>query len=221
MAILEKIQKVRSELVVEKTGWDDKNEYAYWKADDVAAGVRAATVGAGIVHRTEILNIDIDNFWDTNGRNRPRVTAHVRVVFIDAEDGSEMPTEVLATGSDVGGDKSTRKLMVQAFKEACIDVFTIAEGMSGMDSDSYAEAEPIKSEQPAEPKSRSSKEIGQELTDLINDPEFEHITGPVAMQVGQKVSDEVLGEGKKPAEWKKDARVLVELIDRLKKGEVG
>lgn len=224
MAILEKIKSVRDSLAIEKTGYDEKNEYHYFKADDVAAGVRASMVNHGIIHRSEIVNLDIDNFWDQNGRNRPRVTAHVKIVFVDSEDGSEFATEVVATGADIGGDKATRKMHVQAFKEACIDVFTISEGMSSMDSDAYPEAEPIKAES-SEPvvKAATSKELGKELTDLINSQsdEHSHITGPVAIEVGRKVALEVLGKTPADSAWKKDSRVLEPLIERLKNGEVG
>lgn len=222
MAILKKIQEARDALKIDKTGYDDRNDFYYFKADDVAAGVRKAFTSHGIIHRTEVVNLDIDNFWDSNGRNRHRVTGHFRVTFVDPDDGSEFSTDAIATGSDIGGDKATRKAAVQAFKIAAIDVFTIAEGMQSMDSDSYAEAEPIaKSAEPTESAEKTSKELGDELTKLMNDPEHEHITGEVIAKVGQRVADEILGEGVKLPVWKKDARVLAPLIDRLKKGEVG
>jgi len=217
MAILEKIAKIRQGLEIEKTGYDERNEYAYFRAEDVARGVRDAMVENGVVHRTEILEWTEDNKWDQNGRNRPRITVKARVIFIDSEDGSEFPTDVIATGSDTGGDKAARKYAVQAFKIAAIDVFTIVEDMGHFDSDGDKESEPINNTPPAEaPKNVSelSGEIGAIVTDETNP-----VTGEMVTQIGNRIAKS-LGLDEKPREWKKSEAVLAKVLEAIEKGEV-
>lgn len=227
MAILEKILEIKKSLSIEKTGYDTQNDYHYFRADDVAAGVRKSMNEHGVIHRTRILSLDIDNHWDKQGRNRPRVTSHIEVTFIDPEDGSEMATEVVATGGDIGGDKAPRKMMVQAFKEACIDVFTVAEGMQGMDSDSYAPAEadvPAEVEEVEKPELQakvSTKELGARVKEILEDDDnFGHVNGEIVNKVGQRLADSILGSGARPTAWRKDREVLEALIEALEKGEV-
>jgi hypothetical protein len=222
--IHEKIQGIRESLVIEKTGYDERDEYYYFKADDVANGVRKAMIEHGVVHRTVIQSYEQDNHWDTNGRNRPRITALATVSFIDIEDNSFLDTQVVATGSDVGGDKAPRKMMVQIFKEAAIDVFTISEGMQSMDSDAFAEAEPdvaeVTKEDQAEAKKLDSKALGARVTEMINDPELEHVDSEMIIKVGRRVSKGLLGETPGDRVWRKDARVLEAVIKAIENGEV-
>lgn len=226
LTIHQKIAAIKAGLVVDKTGYDEKNEYAYFKADDIARDVHQAMTEFGVVHQSSIEQLDIDNYWDKQGRNRPRVTAIIKVSFISAEDGGYLDTQVVATGSDIGGDKATRKLMVQAFKEAAIDVFGITEGMKSMDSDSYAEAEPdvAKEEAPSEATEVKvdSKKLGERITELITSTEgpYAHIDGAMVLTVGRRIAKELLGEAPTDRVWKKDARVLEPTIEALEKGEV-
>lgn len=226
MNIHQKIAAMKAELVVEKTGYDEQNEYHYFKADDVARDVHTLMTEYNVVNRTTIdtATVNIDNHWDKNGRNRPRVTAVCTVSFIDADGEGFMDTQVIATGSDIGGDKATRKLMVQAFKEAAIDVFGVTEGMQSMDSDAYEEAEPdiVKEEDPELPEvpQTSSRELGERIKELIEDPALEHIDSDIVVKLGREVAREVLGEVPGDRVWRKDARVLEPLVKRLEQGEM-
>lgn len=220
--IIQKLAKIKEELVIEKTGYDERNEYYYFKADDIAAAVRQAMIKEKVIHRTTIVSHSIENIIDKQ-RIRPFANALYEVEFIDVESGEVFATQAVASGSDVGGDKATRKLAVQAFKIVCIDLFSIAEGgMKGFDSDDYAE-QPVLDNGTDEPvaeaeKKPDSKALGAQLTEMIKDPGQEHITGEVAVTVGRRVAQEVLGETPRDSIWKKDARVLEPLIEQLEKG---
>ena len=224
--IHQKIAAMKAELVVQKTGYDENNDYTYFKADDVARDVHALMTEYNVVSRTTIDNdgLNIDNYWDKQGRNRPRVTAICTVSFIDADGSGFMDTQVVATGSDIGGDKATRKLMVQAFKEAAIDVFGVTEGMQAMDSDSYAEAEPdvAKEDDPELPEVpvTDSKVLGLRVKEMIEDPALEHIDADMVVKLGREVAKEVLGEVPGDRVWRKDARVLEPLVKRLENGDL-
>lgn len=224
--IHQKIAAMKAELVVDKTGYDEQNEYYYFKADDVARDVHKIMTEYNVVSRTTIDpdGLNIDNYWDKQGRNRPRVTAICTVAFIDADGSGFLDTQVVATGSDIGGDKATRKLMVQAFKEAAIDVFGVTEGMEAMDSDNYAEAEPDveKDDDPELPEipKTDSKVLGERIKDLIEDPSQEHIDSDMVVRLGREVAQEVLGEVPGDRVWRKDARVLEPLVKRLESGEL-
>lgn len=102
MAILDKIKTIRDTLVIEKTGYDERNDYYYWKADDVAAAVRKEMNKVGVIHRVETLDVLDGNRVDAQGRDRSRITLHNRVVFIDPDDGSEYAVDAVGTGSDIG-----------------------------------------------------------------------------------------------------------------------
>lgn len=224
--IHQKIAAMKAELVVQKTGYDENNDYTYFKADDVARDVHALMTEYNVVSRTAIDNdgLNIDNYWDKQGRNRPRVTAICTVSFIDADGSGFMDTQVVATGSDIGGDKATRKLMVQAFKEAAIDVFGVTEGMQAMDSDGYAEAEPdvAKEDDPELPEVpvTDSKTLGLRVKEMIEDPALEHIDADMVVKLGREVAKEVLGEVPGDRVWRKDARVLEPLVKRLENGDL-
>lgn len=224
--IHQKIAAMKAELVVQKTGYDENNDYTYFKADDVARDVHALMTEYNVVSRTTIDNdgLNIDNYWDKQGRNRPRVTAICTVSFIDADGSGFMDTQVVATGSDIGGDKATRKLMVQAFKEAAIDVFGVTEGMQAMDSDGYAEAEPdvAKEDDPELPEVpvTDSKALGLRVKEMIEDPALEHIDADMVVKLGREVAKEVLGEVPGDRVWRKDARVLEPLVKRLENGDL-
>ena len=224
--IHQKIAAMKAELVVQKTGYDENNDYTYFKADDVARDVHALMTEYNVVSRTTIDNdgLNIDNYWDKQGRNRPRVTAICTVSFIDADGSGFMDTQVVATGSDIGGDKATRKLMVQAFKEAAIDVFGVTEGMQAMDSDGYAEAEPdvAKEDDPELPEVpvTDSKALGLRVKEMIEDPALEHIDADMVVKLGREVAKEVLGEVPGDRVWRKDARVLEPLVKSLENGDL-
>lgn len=217
MAITQKILEIQRTLEVEKTGYDERNDFYYFSADDVANAVRAKMNEHGVIHRTTITDLREDNFFDTNGRNRPRVTFQATVTFIDAEDGSEFSTDVVATGSDTGGDKATRKAAVQAFKVACIDLFVITEEMGRFDSDGDKEAEPVATETAAAKKA-STAELFNRVTAIIND-ESNPITGADAGKVGNRIAAE-LGFEPKGSVWRKEAAVLERVIADLEAGVI-
>lgn len=217
MTILNKIADIRKGLVIEKTGYDERNDYRYFRSDDVAKAVRDAMVEHGVIHRTSILEWREDNFWDQSGRNRPRVTFRAAVTFTDVEDGSEFTTEAIATGSDTGGDKATRKAAVQAFKIAAIDVFTVVEGLEAFDSDGDKESEPINNSAPA-----SIKDEVMDYTEYVraasNDPESGY-TGAIIGAIGKRIAIEN-GVGEKSSEWRKSDLVMRKLVEAMQNGEV-
>lgn len=226
MSINEKILKIQTELNVEKTGYDERNDYHYFKAEDVARSVRQELVKNGIIHRSRVVREQVENIVDKQGRVRPAVSGVVEITFIDVEDGTEFVTEALASGSDIGGDKATRKLAVQAFKIAMIDVFTIVEDMAFVDSDGEAPAPSLNEgaeddgdEKSTEPK-LDSKALGAKLSEMINDPDLDHVNNEVAMTVGRRLAKEVLGDGATDRAWRKDATVLDKLIKALEAGEL-
>jgi hypothetical protein len=223
--IHQKIAEMKANLVVEKTGYDEKNDYMFFKADDVARDVHKIMTQYGVVTRTTIDNsaINIDSYWDKSGRNRFRVTAVVTVTFVDCDGKGAIDSQVIATGSDIGGDKATRKMMVQAFKEAAIDVFGITEGMQSMDSDAYpadepdvAEVDDTKNNVPAV----DTKALGLRIKEMIEDQELEHINAEMVTKLGREAASEVLGNVPSDRVWRKDARVLEELVSRLTNGDI-
>lgn len=217
--ILKKMLQIQQDIEVEKTGWDDRNEYAYWKADDVAAAVRKIMNKVGVIHRVELINVDDASRVDGQGRERRRLTTTSKVIFIDPDDASEFPHEVVATGSDIGGDKDTRKAAVQAFKIAAVDIFIIAEGMQTMDADDAEEAEPEDVSVVAESKvaaaSRSLRELDKLVGGFIKDE-----ANPVTAQILKALADEIAeehGVEKDSKIWRKDARVMEPIAEILEK----
>lgn len=217
--ILNKILAVQQELNVQKTGYDEQNEYAYFKADDIARDVKNAMNKAGIINRTSIKNVVDSSYADKNGRWRARLTAEATVIFIDPEDGSEYPTDVVTTGSDIGGDKATRKLMVQAFKMAAIDVFKITEGIDGADSDGDPEQEPDVEKKgatvAAADKEPTAKEIDTKIRAIIAD-ESNAVGGADVKELGEKIATELGVEPKSPV-YRKDINVMKKLHAELMK----
>lgn len=214
--ILKKMLQIQQDLQVEKTGWDERNEYAYWRADDVAAAVRAIMNVVGVIHRVELLKVSDKSRVDAQGRERRRLTTTSRIVFIDPEDGSEFPHEVVATGSDIGGDKDTRKVAVQAFKIAAVDLFMVAEGMEKLDSDGEQEAEPeepVVAESKAAAASRSLRELDKVIGGFVKDPE-NPITAPVLKALADEIAEQH-GVEKDSKVWRKDARVMEPLAETL------
>ena len=219
MSINDKILKIQQTLEVEKTGWDERSEFAYFRADDVANAVRKALNERGIIHRTTITNLRDDNFYDPNGRNRPRVTFQATVTFIDVEDGSELSTDVIATGSDTGGDKSTRKAQVQAFKEAAIDLFIITEEFGKFDSDGDKEAEPVATTPTKREQSETAAELLNKLTAMVKDESNVLVTGEWVGKIAPPIAEKY-GIGKLRKDWGNSVEVLTEILKAAENGEV-
>lgn len=215
MGINAKILSIQQEVNVEKTGFDERQEYYYFKADDVLNAVRKQLNAKGIVTRSRILRWEQENFYDTNGRGRPRTTAEVEVVYVDAESGEEFVTSALATGSDVGGDKGPRKLATQAKKISLLDTFLIGENSDRFDSDSDPEQPAVNMTEPVDP-SAGLNDLTAKVGEMIRDES--PVDGPMVNAVGTRLAAE-LGVSADQKEWKRDVRVMAALVKALENGE--
>lgn len=217
--IYKKMLQIQKDIHVEKTGWDERNEYAYWRADDIALATRNIMNDVGVIHRVELLNVDDSSRVDAQGRERRRITTTSKIIFIDPEDGSEFPHEVVATGSDIGGDKDTRKAAVQAFKIAAVDLFMVAEGMEYMDTDGSAEAEPEDVTAVTETKkagaARAVRELDKIIGSFIKD-EANPVTGPILKTLADEIAAE-FGVEQDSKVWRKDPRVMEPIVETLEK----
>ena len=215
MGINAKILSIQQEVNVEKTGFNERQEYYYFKADDVLNAVRKQLNAKGIVTRSRILRWEQENFYDTNGRGRPRTTAEVEVVYVDAESGEEFVTSALATGSDVGGDKGPRKLATQAKKISLLDTFLIGENSDRFDSDSDPEQPAVNMTEPVDP-SAGLNDLTAKVGEMIRDES--PVDGPMVNAVGTRLAAE-LGVSGDQKEWKRDVRVMAALVKALENGE--
>jgi len=214
--IQKKILAIQGNLVVQKTGYDERNDYWYYKAEDVATAVRSAMTELGVIHRVEILDVIDGNRVDGQGRERARITIHCNVIFIDTEDGSEFPVQVVGTGSDIGGDKHARKAAVQAFKIAAVETFIITEEHDKFDSDGDAEAEPeaVASDAVKE-KVLTTKELNARVGEIVKD-ESNPIDGKMVGSIGNRLAKEQ-GIEEKSVTWKKESSVMAPLVAELEK----
>ena len=223
MGIAAKILDIQRTLDIEKTGYDERQGYAYFTGEDVARSVRKEMNRVGVIHRTQIFDLEHESYWDAGGRNRLRATYRAVVTFIDPEDGSEFSTEVIATGSDVGGDKGPRKAQVQAFKIAALDLFVATEG-NNYDSDGAPEQEPVnvsKAEQKVNDSARVA-ELSEAIKEIVNDKgnpivseNVNAVGRRIAKEVGLDIPDGPLGS----RIWRNDANVLEKVVQALKNGE--
>lgn len=215
--IFKKMLDIRKNLQVVKTGWDDKNEYAYFKADDIAYAVRQGMNDQGVIHHVKLAEIIDGTRVDAQGRERSRLTTHSVITFVDTEDGSTFEHEVLASGSDIGGDKAARKTAVQAFKIAAIDLFMVVEGLDTFDSDNAQEAEPedlsAGTESKAAAVSRSMRELDKVVGSIVKDPE-NPVTAAILKVLAEEIAEEHSVE-KDSKVWRKDARVMEPLAKIL------
>lgn len=209
-----KILKIQQTLEVEKNGYDERQDFYYYKADDVAKAMRKSMNEHGVIHRTEIHETREDNKWDQNGRNRPRISVTGSIIFIDPDDGSEFRTDVVATGSDTGGDKAPRKLHVQMFKVAAVDIFKVTDEFAAFDSDGDKESEPINMNQapPAE-KAKTLNELVARVSEITKD-ESNAVDGKQVGAIGNKIAKE-LGFEQKSAVWRKQDSVMVRVVAEL------
>ena len=217
--IFKKILAIQSEIEVQRSGYDEKHGYSYFTASDTLEAVRDQMSKHGIIVRSNVKDWTHDSFYDNNGRYRPHVASVIEFIFTDSEDGSEYKTEVFAEGSDVGSDKSSRKAFTQAQKVAFLSVFLISENNDQFDSDGKPEAEPV-NVKPVQEKIETAASVADltaQIGELVKSGTIEAST---VNKVGQRISDKVLGEGVAATSWRKDARVLQELANALKNGEV-
>lgn len=220
MPINKKILDIQSTIEVQKTGYDERHGYNYYKAEDTLNAVRNELSKRGVIVRPRVKEWLHEGFYDNTGRYRPRVASVAEFTFIDTEDDSEFTVEVFGEGTDTGGDKGSRKAWTQMQKIAFLQTFLISEDNESFDSDGKPEMEPVNV---AEKKVASKDEAASlaQLNDAIGEL-VRNGTVPAAVvnTVGQRVSDTILGEGKSAAEWRKDARVLEGLLEAVKKGDV-
>lgn len=227
MPINQKILDIRQHIKVEKTGYNEKHEFSYFKESDVLAAARDEMNRVGVVVRSRVLRSEHVAFYDNNGRYRPRVNGELEFVFVDAEDGSEFLTTVVAEGSGVGDDVSSRKLATQARKIAYLTVFDITEDNDRFDGDSQGEQEPANMIAPVE-----EPEVGPSLADLTTrigkyvsgweDEDGKHegsVTGAQVTALGTKFAEQ-LKVDTTPRVWRKDINVLLEVVKAIEKGEV-
>lgn len=214
--IYKKILDIRKGLVIEKTGWDERNEYAYFKADDIAAAVRAGMDEHDVIHRTKLVEHNDNSRVDDNGRFHGRHTNQYQITFIDVDDQSEFTVDVVSTGADIGGDKHARKAAVQAFKIAAIDLFMIVEGLDKFDNDGEAEAD---AQAVAPPQSKVA-EKARDLRALdkvvggILKADDNPVTPAVLKALGDSVAED-LGIDQDSKVWRKDARAMEKIATVL------
>lgn len=231
--ILKKINDIAGQVgSIKKSGYDENNEYWYFTEADIKEGISSKMIEHGVVNRVVIKNHIQENTWDKNGRNRPRDTIEAQVIFSDIDDGSEFATEVIATGSDIGGDKAPRKLHTQAKKIAYIDVFNIVDGARSIDADGQAEQEPLnmsKDEESTAPATggstapRTANEMKSEVGDIIKskDEKWSMYDAQTVSKIGKRHAKIVLGDAYTDAyRWNTDARVLELVLKSIKAGEV-
>lgn len=228
--ILKKIAAIQEEMGrVAKDGWDERNEYAYFTADGIVLAVSDLMIKHGVINRVEVVDRDQGDFYDKSGRGRPRTSGTGRVIFTDVEDGSEYPTEVMATGSDIGGDKGPRKVHTMIKKIAFIDVFNIVDADRNKDADDLPEQPGINNEEDAPsapavegqaPEKTPPREISvlsAAIGKIVNDKERPEYGGAEVRALGDMHS-KALGNPD-GFDWRKNSPETMELI--LKSIEAG
>ena len=219
MAILQKILEIQKTIQVEKTGEHPKYG-AFMRDEDVVNAVRAELNKHGIVVTSEVIEATHGASTDANGRYRPSLFARINFTFTDVEDGTSATQGVFGEGASIGDDVSSRKAFTQARKIAFLQLFQIGEVNDSYDSDSERSAVPgaeMASEE-ANQQQQTVAELSATVADMVNDPQMDHITGPVVTEVGNRVAIEILGQETKAAVWKKNKDVLLKLIAELENG---
>lgn len=219
MSIHKKILEIQSTIEVQKTGYDERHGYSYYKAEDTLNAVRNELSRRGIIVRPRVKEWLHEGFYDSNGRYRPRVASVAEFTFIDTEDDTEFTVEVFGEGTDTGGDKGSRKAWTQMQKIAFLQTFLISEDNESYDSDGKPELEPV-NVKPVEEKIEAAASVADLTAQIGELVKSGTIEASVVNKVGQRISDKVLGEGVSATAWRKDARVLQELAKALKNGEV-
>lgn len=219
MSIQKKILEIQSVIEVQKTGYDERHGYSYYKAEDTLNAVRKELSHRGIIVRPRVKEWVHEGFYDANGRYRPRVASVAEFTFIDTEDDSEFTVEVFGEGTDTGGDKGSRKAWTQMQKIAFLQTFLISEDNESYDSDGKPEMEPVNTKPPVEVTKAEAASVA-ELTNAIGEMVRSGVVdAPTVTKVGQRIAQEVLGEKTSATVWKKDARVLDKLVAALKNGD--
>jgi hypothetical protein len=124
----QKLAEVRRRIgYVQKRGFNERNNYSYVTAADLAGAVGdiLAELGVVIVPRLESIT------YEPNAGGRTEVARAAQVVmaytFTDVDSGDEITTKVAGQGLDAG-DKAPYKAMTGALKYALLQSFLLATG---------------------------------------------------------------------------------------------
>jgi len=124
----QKLAEVRRRIgYVQKRGFNERNNYSYVTAADLAGAVGdiLAELGVVIIPRLESIA------YETNAGSRTEVARAAQVVmaytFTDVDTGEEITTKVAGQGLD-SGDKAPYKAMTGALKYALLQSFLLATG---------------------------------------------------------------------------------------------
>lgn len=215
MSITSKILEIQKRIEVQKTGYNEKHGFTFFREEDVVNAVREELNAHGIIVRQTVEDYRHEAIYDTNGRYRPRASAVVHFQFIEVESGETFDVSVGAEGSGTGDDVSSRKLATQARKIAFLQTFQIGEGSDRYDSDSQGEQEPIATVAPAS-KGQNTAELVAWVGDQIRD-ENSPIDADIVNKVGSRIAVEL---GLQPKGWNNEGAVLEKLVAALKAGEV-
>lgn len=123
---------------VTKGGHNDRQNYNYVRAADVANEVRRALTKVGIVFSYEVLN---ERFWDAetkNGGIQFFCSIQVRGTFIDPESGETLTSVAMGWGAD-SQDKAPYKAMTGALKYLLRMTFLIPDEMDPENSQNEPE----------------------------------------------------------------------------------
>jgi len=128
MNLRQKLAEVRRRIgYVQKRGFNERNNYSYVTAADLAGAVGdiLAELGVVIIPRLESIS------YESNGGGRAEVARAAQVVmsytFTDVDSGDEITTKVAGQGLDAG-DKAPYKAMTGALKYALLQSFLLATG---------------------------------------------------------------------------------------------
>jgi hypothetical protein len=124
----QKLAEVRRRIgYVQKRGFNERNNYSYVTAADLAGSVGdiLAELGVVIIPRLESIT------YEPNAGGRTEVARAAQVVmaytFADVDSGEEITTKVAGQGLDAG-DKAPYKAMTGALKYALLQSFLLATG---------------------------------------------------------------------------------------------
>ncbi len=124
----QKLAEVRRRIgYIQKRGFNERNNYSYVTAADLAGAVGdiLAELGVVIIPRLESIS------YESSGGGRAEVARAAQVVmaytFTDVDSGDEITTKVAGQGLDAG-DKAPYKAMTGALKYALLQSFLLATG---------------------------------------------------------------------------------------------
>ena len=121
----EKFAEVRRRLgYIRKRGHNERHNYSYVMAADLAGAVGDILSGLGVVAVPQLQSISTETPRSSNERIA-RVVMNYR--FVDARSGEELTVRVAGEGADTG-DKAPYKAMTGALKYALLQSFLLASG---------------------------------------------------------------------------------------------